>query len=167
LVGVPEAATFVFTDLVGSTALSAALDRDEAEQLRHAHFGVLRATATANEVFELTTRMGITFAQTIYGAALLRIYLEQGRLGEIVDLARQTAAENPTLPGWRLAIMFMCCQVGRSSEAAALFDHEMSTGLSELPFDVTWLQSMSYLADCAADLGRPDAALLLYGRFAP
>jgi class 3 adenylate cyclase len=47
LVGVPEAATFVFTDLVGSTALSAALDRDEAEQLRHAHFGVLRAAIAA------------------------------------------------------------------------------------------------------------------------
>jgi len=32
---------------------------------------------------------------------------------------------------------------------------------------MTWLQSMAFLADCAADMGRDDAAALLYEKFSP
>src|SRR5205809_679953 len=39
--------TVVFTDLVGSTALSQALDRRAANKLREAHFGTLQAAAEA------------------------------------------------------------------------------------------------------------------------
>lgn len=41
------AATFVFTDLVGSTALSSRLDAPDADALRQQHFGVLRAAVEA------------------------------------------------------------------------------------------------------------------------
>jgi serine/threonine protein kinase, bacterial len=43
----PEAATFVFTDLVGSTALESAVDRDTGNQLRETHFGLLRSAVAA------------------------------------------------------------------------------------------------------------------------
>ena len=43
----PEAATFVFTDLVDSTALASAVDRDAGERLREAHFGLLRSAVAA------------------------------------------------------------------------------------------------------------------------
>jgi class 3 adenylate cyclase len=35
-------ATFVFTDLVGSTALASSVTADDADQLRLIHFGLLR-----------------------------------------------------------------------------------------------------------------------------
>jgi tetratricopeptide (TPR) repeat protein len=125
------------------------------------------AERTAQEAFKLGTRMGISVATTVYGAHLVRIYCEQGRLDELIGLAYQAAEETPSLPGWRPAIMFMLCQIGRLQEASELFDQEIATGLSGLAFDITWLQSMSYLADCACDLGKLAAAPGLYERMLP
>jgi class 3 adenylate cyclase/tetratricopeptide (TPR) repeat protein len=42
-----EAVTVLFTDLVGSTEMSSRLDRDAADELRQAHFGLLRAAIAA------------------------------------------------------------------------------------------------------------------------
>ena len=43
----PIAATFLFTDLVDSTAISSRLDRAAAEDLRQTHFSLLRAAVTS------------------------------------------------------------------------------------------------------------------------
>ena len=39
--------TVLFTDLVGSTEMASSLDRDAADELRQAHFGLLRAAVAA------------------------------------------------------------------------------------------------------------------------
>ncbi|HYA67260.1 MAG TPA: AAA family ATPase, partial [Acidimicrobiales bacterium] len=125
------------------------------------------AEAENNDAFEIATKMGSSIAGATYGAGVFRIYLEQGRLGEIVDLVIQAGEENKTLPGWRHALMLLYCELGRYDEAGALFDTDFATGFTEFPFDVTWLQSMAFLADCAADMGRGDAAPSLYEKFSP
>ena len=48
-------ATFVFTDLVDSTAIAARLAPDEAESLRQAHFGILRSAAQHTGGVEVKT----------------------------------------------------------------------------------------------------------------
>src|SRR5690242_5319283 len=54
-VSTPITATFLFTDLVGSTALAARLGPDAAEALRQAHFAVLRGAADATGGMEVKT----------------------------------------------------------------------------------------------------------------
>jgi len=51
----PITATFLFTDLVGSTALASRIGRDAAETLRQAHFAVLRNAAGATGGIEVKT----------------------------------------------------------------------------------------------------------------
>ena len=51
----PITATFLFTDLVGSTALASRLGPDAAEALRQAHFAILRGAAEATGGIEVKT----------------------------------------------------------------------------------------------------------------
>jgi class 3 adenylate cyclase/tetratricopeptide (TPR) repeat protein len=125
------------------------------------------AEAAANEAFEIGLKIGLPYAISVYGGHLLRIYMEQGRLGEMVDIALQAGEENPTLPGWRQALMLIYCELGRSDEAGALLDTDQGSDFRDFPFDVTWLQSMAFCADCTCDLGRLSAAAVLYERFLP
>src|SRR4051794_11566537 len=53
VMGQTVAATFLFTALVGSTAMAAELGPAQAEQLRIAHFGLLHDAATATDGIEI------------------------------------------------------------------------------------------------------------------
>jgi len=72
-----------------------------------------------------------------------------------------------TLPGWDSALAEVFCGSGRHAEAAALLDRKVADGFAGAPFDSTWLLVHTTWADCAADLGRADAAPLLIERLAP
>ena len=129
---------------------------------RHLLAGRLaEAEADAAAGLEVGTKMGLSMATGTYGAQLFDIYTQRGRLAELVDVAVQAGEENPTLPSWRTALVFVY------TEATLLFDTDYATGFSELPFDMTWLQSMSFYSDYAADTGRADAARALYERLSP
>ncbi len=125
------------------------------------------AEADATASLDFGTRSGHQNVESTFGAQLLQRLTQQGHLDTIVDVAAQGLAENPTIPAWRTAVMTAYCELGRFDEAAGLFDLDLATGFSDLPFDVTWPQAASQYADCAADLRRSDAAPLLYGQLLP
>ena len=61
-------ATFLFTDLVGSTALSSSLAATEADALRQIHFGLLREAVTATggaEVKNLGDGLMVSFGRSV------------------------------------------------------------------------------------------------------
>jgi tetratricopeptide (TPR) repeat protein len=125
------------------------------------------AKADTQELFEIGTRIGIAHAAANHGAMLLQQEFQGGRLADIVDIAARGMAENPTIPAWRTAVMTAYCELGRWDEAASLFDVDLATGFSNLPFDISWPQAEIQYADCAADLRRADAAPLLYEQILP
>ena len=51
--GSTQTVTVLFTDIVGSTALSSRLAPEEADQVRHAHFSLLRQALAASDGTEV------------------------------------------------------------------------------------------------------------------
>lgn len=125
------------------------------------------AEADAATCFDFGVRSGHTSAEATFGALLLQRLTQQGQLDTIVDVAVQGMADNPTIPAWRTAVMTGFCELGRFAEAEELFDIDLAGEFNDLPFDVTWPQAAVQYADCAADLGRTDAAPLLYDQLLP
>ena len=125
------------------------------------------AETDALAALEIGTKIGLSFAAGTYGSQLLQRAIQQGQLADFVDLITEGAAENPTIPAWRTALMSVHNELGRSDEAAALFDIGERADFSDLPFNETWLQTATQYAECAADLRRTDAAPLLYAQLLP
>jgi tetratricopeptide (TPR) repeat protein len=125
------------------------------------------AEADSNAAFDIGTRSSHPHALLVYGGQLVQRSQQQGRLAEFVDLAAQRLAQNPTLPALRMALMNFYCELGRYDDCAALFDIGYAAGFSDLPFDIMWIGAVGQYADCAADMGRRDAAPLLYEKLVP
>ena len=125
------------------------------------------AETDAVAALDIGTKIGLSFAAGTYGSQLLQRAIQQGQLADFVDLITEGAAENPTIPAWRTALMAVYNELGRSNEAAALFDIGERAEFSDLPFNETWLQTAAQYAECAADLHRTDAATMLYNQLLP
>jgi pentatricopeptide repeat protein len=128
---------------------------------------VAEAEADAATCLDFGLRSGHSSAEGTFGALLLQRLTQQGQLDSIVDVAAQGMAENPQIPAWRTAVMTAYCELGRFDEAETLFDLGLASGFDDLPFDVTWRQAVVQYADCAADVGRTDAAPLLSEQLLP
>lgn len=125
------------------------------------------AEADSNALLDVGTRIGLSHTVNVYGAQLLQRSMQQGRLSEFVDVAAQGLAENPTIPSWRMVLMNIYRELGRYDDCAALFDSGYAPGFSDHPFNVMWTESVCVYADCAADMGRTDAARRLYELLRP
>lgn len=119
------------------------------------------AERAAEEALDIGTKGALPYASATYGAQLLRVYLDRGRLGEIVDFVVQAVEDTPTLKAWEPGLMFLHCELEHFDEAEALFEAGLGSAFSRT-FDNTGLSAMTWYADVAADLGRTDAAPLLY-----
>ena len=123
--------------------------------------------ADANAALEIGTRSGFPVAFSVYGAHLMQLCEQQGRLAEFVEVAEQGVAENPAIPTWRMVLMNIYCKLGRHDDCAALFDIGQAAGFTDVPFNAIWPIALGQYAECAADLGRRDAAPLLYEMLLP
>src|SRR5262249_52939630 len=97
-----------------------------------------------------------------YGLQLYVLRREQGRLDEIVELVRRSAAEYPTYPIWRCALVDMLARLDLNTEAHAELEALAADGFRGLPFDEEWDVSVCLLAEAAARLGDGERAAMLY-----
>ncbi|MGH7126086.1 MAG: hypothetical protein ACREFI_17050, partial [Stellaceae bacterium] len=65
---------------------------------------VAAAEASSNAAFELGSAMNYGPAFSSFGAQLMAIRTQQGRLDEVVELAERGVEEYETLPGWNAAV---------------------------------------------------------------
>jgi tetratricopeptide (TPR) repeat protein len=125
------------------------------------------AEASSNAAFELGSAMNYGPAFSVFGAQLMAIRTQQGRLEEVVELAARGVEEYETLPGWNAALAMIYAELGRLDEVRAIFYAAAATEFGGVPRDVTWLLAMASWADCACDLGDSEYAQLLIERLAP
>ena len=125
------------------------------------------AEADSNAGLDVGTRSGLPMALLVYGAQLMQRGQQQGRLAEFVDVVAQELAKTPTLPALQMTLMNMYCELGRLEDCAALFDVGYAAGFSDLPFNIMWIAAVGQYADCAADMGRADAAPRLFALLSP
>jgi len=129
--------------------------------------GQVNDAEAANEhTLELGTAAGAPETLGTYGAILSVIRQHQGRLDEVVDFFIEVARDNPSIAALRAAIPQMLCELGRIGEARDRLAVEMANGF-DFPFDITWLGSMSNLAEAAAATEDRGAARTLVELLAP
>jgi class 3 adenylate cyclase len=125
------------------------------------------AEAWANSAFELGVASNYPPAYATYGAQLMEIRRQQGRLDEVIELAARGVTEYETLPGWNAALAVLYAELGRLDEVRAIVEPEAAAGFGGIPHDITWLLAMASWADCICELGDASAAPVLIERLAP
>jgi class 3 adenylate cyclase/tetratricopeptide (TPR) repeat protein len=125
------------------------------------------AEASSNAAFELGTAMNYLPAFSTFGAQLMEIRRQQGRLEEVIALAERGVEEYETLPGWNAAVAVLYAELGQLDKVREIFDAAATTEFGGVPRDVTWLLALACWADCASDLGSVEFAPLLIERLAP
>jgi hypothetical protein len=91
----------------------------------------------------------------------------QGRIEEMIDPIALAAAENPAIPLLRVALTAGYCLVGRTDEAAPLFEQYVSTGFTEIPRDLSWTSAMVWAQESAVALRHRETAAILYDLLDP
>jgi class 3 adenylate cyclase/tetratricopeptide (TPR) repeat protein len=126
------------------------------------------AETLAQSAAQLGVAAGQPDALTIFfGAQLVLIRYEQGRLGEIVDLMRQAAEDNPGIPGLAAGLALAYCELDRAEEARPLLARFARNGFADVPRDVVTLTTLGLFSETAAELGEREAAAKLYERLEP
>jgi tetratricopeptide (TPR) repeat protein len=142
---------------------------------------VAQVVGNADLAEELATRAlhigndsGQPDAFGFYGAQLIVIRWQQGRLGELIPLVLQVAAENPSLAGFHSALALAHLDGGDKEEAAHLLRVAAAKGFPLVHLDIAWLAAVVnyslvaiYLdaievADGLIDLLAPYHALVAY-----
>ena len=125
------------------------------------------AEASANSAFELGAEINYPPTYSTFGAQLMEIRRQQGRLDEVIELAARGVEDYETLPGWNAALAVLYGELGRLDEVRAIVEPEAAAGFTGIPHDVTWLLAMASWADCLCDLNDPTGAEILIHRLAP
>lgn len=102
-----------------------------------------------------------------YAAQLFTIRREQGRMRELGPAVQAVAQQYAALPAWQAAIALYHVSVGEEDEARAAFERISASNYADLAIDVTWLATMSMLAETCAALGDTVRAELLYALLQP
>lgn len=102
-----------------------------------------------------------------YGAQLLLLRRDQGRLAEIDALVGGQLAAAPHIPAWQVAQAVVDNGLGRRSAARRRLAALAAGRVAGLPRDWLWLLTTTLLANVCADLGALDVAQELLAALSP
>jgi class 3 adenylate cyclase/tetratricopeptide (TPR) repeat protein len=122
----------------------------------------------ADEALSLGERMNQPTTLLFHTAHLSWPRRDQGRHGELEARVRRLAEEFAgRMPAWRCHLAMLLAGMGRTEEARAELDAVTAAGLSALPTDINWLQSLSMLSEVCAAVGDRPRARELYALLLP
>jgi len=102
-----------------------------------------------------------------YGAQLLLLRRDQGRLAEIDALVAGQLVAAPHVPAWQVAQAVVDNGLGRRSDVRRRLTTLAADGVAALPRDWLWLLTTALLADVCADAGAIEAAGELHTVLSP
>jgi tetratricopeptide (TPR) repeat protein len=106
-------------------------------------------------------------AVQLFGAQFALLRREQGRAGELEEMAKGLIAQYPRIPAWRAALAWLYMDQGREADARHIFEELAAPDFADLPRDLFWLISVSLLSEVCAFLGDADRAPRLYELLLP
>ncbi len=129
-------------------------DLDEAEEL-------------ANLALQIGTDSGQPDAFAFYGADLMAIRFEQGRVAELGPLIAQVAADNPGVPAYHAAHAGVLLETQENQEALHILETAASDRFESLPLDAAWMDAVTNYSRAAIDLQAREPAEELLRALAP
>jgi tetratricopeptide (TPR) repeat protein len=117
----------------------------------------------------LTPRFGgqDELVSRIFGAQMMVVRGEQGRLDELVETVRSVAAQYPQLIGWRCTLASVYARLARHEDARQELETLARADFDDLPHDTYWLSNMTLLAEVVASLDDAPRAQVLYDLLLP
>ncbi|MBI4514808.1 MAG: AAA family ATPase [Deltaproteobacteria bacterium] len=103
----------------------------------------------------------------MYGAQILALRREQGRVAEVEPMLQGLVAQFPTVPSWRCGLLYALAELNRADEAKAQLAILAAGDFAGIPRDMFWLVAMAGLGDVCATLGDVARAELLYRLLLP
>jgi DNA-binding winged helix-turn-helix (wHTH) protein/tetratricopeptide (TPR) repeat protein len=154
-----------------------------AEELRQPYYQWYAATFQAMRAFvdarfadaDALAQRALTIGQRapsqnvtqIFGAQLLDLRREQGRLEELEATLAALVEQYPTLPSWRCGLAYLYTEIGRPQDARTHFDVAARRDFEDLPRNPFWIVAMVAAADVCAALEDRERAVRLYRLLSP
>jgi DNA-binding NarL/FixJ family response regulator len=112
-------------------------------------------------------RAGDQAVGNYYTGVIATLRFMQGRLGELTELARDTATRFPAMVVFRAALAAMLAETGRADEARAEVESLAASDLAAVPRDPAWSYSLAALALACYHLGEAGTAGKLHPLLEP
>ncbi len=103
----------------------------------------------------------------MYGAQILALRREQGRIAEVEPMLQGLVAQFPTVPSWRCGLAYVLSELGRLEEARAQFEVVAADNFGAIPRDTFWLVAMNGVSDVCVALADRERAVVLYRLLLP
>ena len=116
-----------------------------------------RAEELNIDSLELGRSSGQPDAALLFNATLFLIRMQQGRVGEVVDLIAGLAARMRDMPAYDSVVAWGFAETGRTDEARRVLDAAAASGFA-LPNNGIWLSGMVYYASAAIELDDPSSS---------
>jgi tetratricopeptide (TPR) repeat protein len=100
-------------------------------------------------------------ASGIFGQQMFVLRRQQGRLKEVAPVVRMFVQQNSAAAAWRPGLAVIYSELGLTDDARTEFEGLAQHDFADLPPDVAWLGTMTYLVDvCTFLADRPRAEML-------
>ncbi len=123
------------------------------------------ADALAMEAFQASG--GSADGLTIFGAQIMSVRWEQGRLHELLDLLAQAVADNPAISAFKAGYALGLCSTGNHEQARELLESASVDGFASVPLDLAWGTELVIWSDVVFRVGANEAARALYDLLLP
>jgi DNA-binding CsgD family transcriptional regulator len=112
-------------------------------------------------------RAGDQAVGNYYIGVIATLHFMQGRLGEVVELARDAATRFPAMVVFRTALAAALAEAGRADQARVEVERLAAEDLAAVPRDPGWSFSLASLALACYHLGEAGIALKLHRLLVP
>ena len=104
---------------------------------------------------------------TWFGVQLYMVRYEQGRMGELVDMAHARIAKSPRLLTWHCSLVMSLTELDRIDEARPVVRELLDAGYQRRRGEPHWIIGMMCLGSAVAAIGDPADAQTVYEALAP
>src|SRR4029077_13047848 len=101
----------------------------------------------AQEAFATGQRLQTETAAGVFGLQMFALRREQGRLKEVAPVVRMFVQQNSAAAAWRPGLAVIYSELGLTDDARNEFEGLAQHDFADLPLDVAWLGTMTYLVD--------------------
>jgi tetratricopeptide (TPR) repeat protein len=116
----------------------------------------------AQQALAIGQRVQTEAASGIFGQQMFALRRQQGRLKEVEPVVRMFVQQNSAAAAWRPGLAVIYSELGLTDDARKEFEDLAQGDFADLPPDVAWLGTMTYLADVCTFLQDRARAAALY-----
>jgi tetratricopeptide (TPR) repeat protein len=121
----------------------------------------------AQQALAFGQRMETEAASGIFGIQMFAVRREQGRLREVEPVVRVFLQEHSADGAWRPGLAVIFSDLGLVADARAEFEILAEHDFEDLPLDMVWMGTMSFLVDVCTFLQDGARAEMLYRKLIP